>query len=80
VGISLGLALAARIPTLEYDCGLGTAALLAADVTEKPLLPVNGRLESRRIIPSERLLAEHAASPERTAWWLSRLERCYALV
>jgi O-succinylbenzoate synthase len=80
VGISMGLALAARIPTLEFDCGLGTAALLAADVTEKPLLPINGRLEPRRVIPSDRLLAEYAASPERTTWWLNRLERCYALV
>ena len=80
VGISMGLALAARIPNLDYDCGLGTAALLAADVTDEPLIPVGGELPVRRVTPSARLLAEHAASPERTAWWLDRLERCYALL
>ena len=80
VGISMGLALAARIPNLEYDCGLGTAALLAADVTDEPLLPVDGELPVRRVIPSTQLLTEYAASPERTAWWLDRLERCYTLL
>ena len=76
VGISMGLALAARIPHLDYDCGLGTAALLVADVTDEPLLPVNGELPVRRVIPSEHLLGKHAATPERTAWWLARLSRC----
>jgi len=80
VGISMGLALAARIPNLDYDCGLGTAALLAADVTDEPLIPVGGELPVRRVIPSAQLLTEHAASPERTAWWLDRLARCYALL
>ncbi|MEL4474506.1 enolase C-terminal domain-like protein, partial [Shewanella algae] len=27
VGLSMGLALAAALPDLEYDCGLGTASL-----------------------------------------------------
>ena len=80
VGISMGLYLAAAIPNLEFDCGLGTAALLAADGTDAPLVPVDGVLEVRRIVPSETLLAEHAASAERTAWWLARLERAYALL
>ncbi|MGV8883740.1 MAG: o-succinylbenzoate synthase [Rhodoglobus sp.] len=80
VGISMGLALAARIPNLEYDCGLGTAALLAADVTDEPLLPAAGELPVRRVIPSEQLLTEHAASPEREVWWLDRLARCYTLL
>jgi O-succinylbenzoate synthase len=80
VGIAMGLHLAAAIPNLEFDCGLGTAALLAADVTDAPLVPIDGALEVRRIVPSETLLTEHAASPERTAWWLARLERCFALL
>src|SRR5690606_32048597 len=42
VGLSMGLHLAGALPTLEFDCGLGTAALLAADVTDAPLLPVEG--------------------------------------
>lgn len=78
VGIAMGLHLAAAIPRLEYDCGLGTAALLAADVTDEPLLPVDGMLPVRRVQPT--LLDRHAADPERTAWWLERLRRCYALV
>jgi O-succinylbenzoate synthase len=80
VGISMGLHLAAAIPTLEFDCGLGTAALLAADVTDEPLIPTDGRLEVRRVVPTEHLLTAHAASAERTAWWLGRLRRCYALL
>ncbi|CAN5601479.1 o-succinylbenzoate synthase [soil metagenome] len=80
IGISMGLHLAAAIPELDYDCGLGTAALLAADVTDEPLIPADGQLGVRRIVPSEQLLARHEASPERTAWWRARLERCYSLV
>jgi len=80
VGLSMGLHLAASIPELDYDCGLGTAALLAADVVAEPLLPVDGGIVVRRVTPSPALLARHAASPERTAWWLARLERCHALL
>ena len=36
VGLAMGPQLAAALPELEYDCGLGTAALLAADVTAEP--------------------------------------------
>ena len=32
VGLAMGVALAAALPELDYDCGLGTAALLTADV------------------------------------------------
>ncbi|NQX26249.1 o-succinylbenzoate synthase [Microbacteriaceae bacterium VKM Ac-2854] len=80
VGLSMGAALAAAVPTLEYDCGLGTAALLAADVTEQPLHPVGGSIAVRRIDVSEQLLREHAASAERTAWWQERIRRCHALL
>jgi len=80
IGLSMGLYLAAAIPDLEFDCGLGTAALLTADVTDEPLIPVDGSLEVRRVIPSSELLAAHAATGDRTAWWLARLERCYALL
>lgn len=80
VGLSMGLYLAASLTELQFDCGLGTAALLAADVTESPLLPVDGAIPVRRVELSERLLTEHAASPERRQWWLDRLARCYALL
>lgn len=80
VGISMGAHLAAAIPDLAFDCGLGTAALLASDVTEQPLLPVNGAIPVRRVEVSERLLEQNAASAERTQWWLARLTRCHALL
>lgn len=79
VGISMGLHLAATIDELEYDCGLATSALLAADVTDEPLLPVDGALPVRRVVPSAALLNEYAADAERVAWWRGRLERTYDL-
>jgi len=77
VGISMGLHLAATIDELEYDCGLATSALLAADVTDEPLLPVDGALPVRRVVPSAALLNEYAADAERVHWWKERLERTY---
>ncbi len=80
VGISMGLHLAAAIPDLEFDCGLATASLLAHDVTGEPLIPIDGALPVRRVTPELHLLGEHAAEPERLAWWLDRLARCYELL
>jgi O-succinylbenzoate synthase len=80
VGISMGLHLAATIGELEYDCGLATSALLAADVTKESLLPLGGALPVRRVMPSPALLDEHAADAERVAWWRERLERTYGLL
>ena len=80
VGISMGLHLAAAIPGLEFDCGLATAVLLAADVTDEPLVPVDGQLDVRRVTPTAHLLDTHAANGDRTNWWLARLERCYRLL
>ncbi|WP_165069123.1 o-succinylbenzoate synthase [Marisediminicola senii] len=80
VGIAMGAHLAASLPALEYDCGLGTAALLAADVTRSPLVPVGGSIPVQRPTVDAALLAEHEAPGERVQWWLDRLERCYALL
>ena len=80
VGLSMGAFLAASIAELPFDCGLGTAALLAADVTDEPLAPVDGQIEVRRVEVSERLLDEHAASAERAEWWRERLARVHALL
>lgn len=80
VGLSMGAHLAAALPALEFDSGLGTAALLAGDVTPTPLLPVDGHIPVRRVDPTEDLLTRHAAAPERIQWWLSRLSRCHALL
>jgi O-succinylbenzoate synthase len=81
VGLSMGAYLAASIPGgLSYDAGLATAALLAADVTRAPLLPRDGEIPVERVEVDEALLAEHAAGPDRTAWWLDRLRRTHALL
>jgi O-succinylbenzoate synthase len=76
----MGAHLAGALPSLEFDCGLGTAALLAADVADAPLLPVDGAIPVRRVDVSERLLEQHAAASERDAWWRERIRRCHALL
>jgi O-succinylbenzoate synthase len=60
VGLSMGAHLAAALPELPYDCGLGTAALLAADVTREPLVPVDGSVDVRRVDVDVDLLRSHA--------------------
>jgi O-succinylbenzoate synthase len=80
VGLAMGARLAAALPDLDYDCGLGTAALLAADVTAHPLLPREGRIPVDRVDADPDLLARWAASPGRRDWWLARLERCSELL
>lgn len=80
VGIAAGARLAAALPELPYDCGLGTAALLAADVTGTPLHPVDGGIPVTRVEADSDLLARHAAPPDRRAWWITRLERCRDLL
>ena len=43
-------AIAASLPELSFDCGLGTASLLAADVTDDPLVARDGRIAARRVL------------------------------
>lgn len=78
IGLSMGAALAAAMPTLDFDCGLGTASLFTADVTATPLTPVDGRILVGRVIPDAASLAALEAPADRRAWWLARLERCHA--
>jgi O-succinylbenzoate synthase len=80
VGLAMGAALAAALPELEYDCGLGTAALLAADVTEQPLMPHDGAIPVHRVDADPALLERYAAAADRDAWWRARLERCIDLL
>lgn len=80
VGLAMGARLAAALPDLEYDCGLGTAALLAADVTPHPLLPREGRIPVDRVDADPGLLEKWAAPAERRDWWLARLARCAELL
>jgi O-succinylbenzoate synthase len=78
VGLAMGVALAASLPELEYDCGLGTAALLAADVVDPALAPRAGSLPVGRVTPDAALLDVHAASDDRREWWFARIARCHS--
>jgi o-succinylbenzoate synthase len=71
VGIAAGVALAAALPELPFACGLATVALFTADVTGRPLLPVDGALPVRRPEPDR--LAEVAADPGTDRRWRERL-------
>lgn len=78
VGLAMGARLAAALPALDYDCGLGTAALLVADVTREPLVPSGGVIPVRDVEPDADLLLQYAAPAERVAWWHERLRRAHA--
>lgn len=80
IGLAMGAELAARLPALDYDCGLGTAALLADDVVAAPLRPADGVIAAGRVTADPDALRRLAADPERTAWWRERLARCHALL
>jgi O-succinylbenzoate synthase len=60
VGLAAGLALAAALPDLPFACGLATAQLLAADVTDDPLIPHDGVLDVRAVVPDTALLERYA--------------------
>jgi O-succinylbenzoate synthase len=74
VGIAAGVALAAVLPELPYACGLATVQLLTDDVVDDALLPVDGALAVRTVVPDQKRLARLAASPDRVAAWQQRLE------
>jgi len=78
VGLAAGLAFAAALPELPYACGLGTGTLLAADVVNDPLLPVDGALAVRRPEPDGALLDAAAPDPDETAALIERLAQARA--
>ncbi|KTR05896.1 o-succinylbenzoate synthase [Curtobacterium luteum] len=80
VGLGMGAFLAARSMATGFAAGLGTAAMFAADVSAAPLLPVGGRIAVRRVDVDRDLLERHAASRERTVWWLDRLRRVHGVL
>ena len=73
VGLSAGLALAALLP--ERACGLGTGALLQADVISRPMVPSHGVLSVVRVAPDlDALLEARDRLPEGgAAAWRERL-------
>jgi len=68
VGINYGLQLAGSIANLEFDCGLGTGALLAADLAELPI--VNGEIAITKVEPD---FSGLEVSPDRYEWWKNRV-------
>jgi O-succinylbenzoate synthase len=74
VGLSAGLALAAALPELPYACGLATQALLADDVTDAPLVPVEGHLLVRRVDVDDAAWDRVAAEEETETQWQLRLD------
>ncbi|WP_431796815.1 o-succinylbenzoate synthase [Microbacterium kunmingense] len=78
VGLSMGAALAASLPDLPYDCGLGTGALFTEDVAA--YAAHDGALPARRPVPNPALLERRAVDAERRRWWAERIARCHALL
>jgi o-succinylbenzoate synthase len=71
VGLAAGVALAAALPELRYDCGLGTMQMLTGDVTANSLLPDAGKLPVRAVQVDEEALAAWECDPQP---WRSRAQ------
>jgi o-succinylbenzoate synthase len=70
VGLAAGVALAAALPELPYDCGLATMSLLAGDVTAEPLAAAQGTLPVRPAVPDPERLSAWEADP---GPWIARM-------
>jgi o-succinylbenzoate synthase len=70
VGINYGLTLAASFEEMNFDCGLGTGSLLAADVAHLPI--VDGKMEITEFEPQ---LAGLDVASDRFEWWKNRIMR-----
>jgi len=79
VGLATALAAAAALDDLPYACGLGTGALLGADLAD-PVVPVGGSLPVGRTSPDLGLLlqARDGLADDRVAWWRQRLADAWA--
>jgi len=70
VGLAAGVALAAALPELDYDCGLATMSLLTGDVTSDPLVARDGTLPARAAVPDPEAMSAWEADP---APWRARM-------
>ena len=77
VGISHGLALAARVPRLDYACGLGTSALFNQDVSDIPI--VNGAIKAESYPIDLKRVERYELKGERLEWWRNRISRVWNL-
>jgi O-succinylbenzoate synthase len=80
VGIAMGAHLAAALPELEYDCGLGTVAMFVQDVADDPIVPSDGAIPVVRPTVSPARLDDLRADEDRTEWWLERIKRCHRIL
>jgi O-succinylbenzoate synthase len=77
VGISHGLALAARIPKLDYACGLGTSALFNQDISDIPI--ANGVIKAASYPIDIAQIERHELKGGRLEWWRNRISRVWNL-
>ena len=77
VGISHGLTLAARVPRLDYACGLGTSALFNQDISDIPI--INGAIEARSYPIDLDRVERYELKGERLEWWRNRIRRVWNL-
>jgi O-succinylbenzoate synthase len=77
VGISYGLALAARVPRLDYACGLGTSSLFNQDVSDIPI--VNGAIKAASYPIDLDRVERYELKGERLEWWRNRISRVWNL-
>ena len=77
VGNSYGLALAARVPNLDYACGLGTSALFKQDVSDIPI--VNGVIKATGYPIDLDRVERYELKGERLEWWRNRISRVWNL-
>ena len=75
VGINYGLTLAASFETMNFNCGLGTGSLLAADVGHLPI--IDGKIEITEFEPQ---LAGLDVASDRFEWWKNRIMRTAELL
>lgn len=75
VGINYGLQLAASFPEMNFDCGLGTGSLLAADVATLPI--VDGEIEITDVEPD---FSGYEVAPDRYEWWKNRVMKTAELL
>lgn len=73
VGIGAGVAAAAALPSLPYACGLGTVAMLTADVVADPLVPREGFVDVRRPDPDPAALERYRPDRDLAAEMLRRV-------
>jgi O-succinylbenzoate synthase len=68
VGINYGLILAASIPEMNFDCGLGTGSLLNENVADLPI--INGEIQITDFEPN---FSHIEVAPDRFEWWKNRV-------